>query len=247
MSGKIQIRFYEELNDFLPVKRKKVQFEHSFFGQPTIKDIIESLGVPHTEIDLILADGKSVDFSYIPKENILISVYPVFESIDIKDVTLLHPEPLRTIRFILDVHLGKLARYLRVLGFDTVYENDLQDNVIIEKALEEERIILTRDIGILKNGKVTHGYWIRSQNSREQLKEVVQRFDLHDRFKPFARCTNCNSLIDPIEKEEVVKLLKPRTKKEFQNFYQCTGCKKIYWHGSHYEDMMRFIDSFVEG
>ena len=244
MSGTINIRFYEELNDFLPKNRRKKPFEHLYFCNPTIKDIIESLGIPHTEVDLILVNSLSVDFKYVPSNGDKISVYPVFESIDITKVTNLRPVPLRASKFILDVHLGKLARYLRLLGFDSLYKNDLEDNVIIEIATKEKRIILTRDIGILKNGKVSHGYFIRSQQPREQLKEVIHRFDLSKQIKPFARCSGCNSKIKPIDKKKVKDLLKPRTKKEFRDFFQCSGCKKIYWHGSHYERMMEFIGSF---
>jgi len=118
------IRFYEELNDFLPLERRKVDFSHEFQRRASIKDLIEALGVPHTEVDLILVNGASVDFSYIVRDGDRISVYPMFEAFDIQTVSRVRPQPLRVIRFVLDVHLGKLARYLRLLGFDTLYRND---------------------------------------------------------------------------------------------------------------------------
>ncbi len=174
----VAFRFYEELNDFLPFKYRKKRFEYNIATNTSVKDAIESLGVPHTEIDLILVNSNSVDFSCNLKEGDHVSVYPKFESFDIAELTKIRSEPLRKIKFILDVHLGKLAKYLRLLGFDTLYHNNLDDPEIIEIAKTEKRIILTRDLGILKNNKVTHGYWLRSQDSKEQLKEVIQRFDL---------------------------------------------------------------------
>jgi hypothetical protein len=181
----ITIRFYEELNDFLHYSRRKKAFDFLTRGKRTIKDIIESLGVPHTEVDLILANGISVNFDYHPANKDYISVYPVFEAIDISPIVYLRPKPLRETRFILDVHLGPLARYLRMLGFDTYYRNDLDDHEIIHLSLSEKRIILTRDLFILKNGRVTHGYYVRNTNPGKQLQEIVNRFDLKRQIHPF--------------------------------------------------------------
>jgi len=241
MPKTIHIRFYEELNDFLHRQKRKTTFEHSFTGNPSVKDVVESLGVPHTEIDLILVNGESVTFNYKPAENDLISVYPVFESLNISYITHLRPKPLRKTKFILDVHLGKLARYLRMLGFDTLYENNYPDPQIIDIAKNEKRIILTRDVGILKNSAVTHGYWIRSQNPKEQLKEVITRLDLSVNIKPLFRCMECNGIIEQVDKKEIIDQLKPKTKKYFNEFFQCTQCKKVYWEGSHYEKMINSI------
>lgn len=248
MPKTVHIRFYEELNDFLPLRQRKVQFAHTFSGNMTIKDVVESLGVPHAEIDLILINRKSVTFNYKPGEGDLISVYPVFESFNISNVTHLRKKPLRITKFILDVHLGKLARHLRMLGFDTLYENNYSDKEIINISLNDKRIILTRDIGILKNGSVTHGYWIRSQNPKEQLMEVIKYFDIVNEFKPFYRCMECNGVIRKVEKKaltEVSMLLKPKTKKYFNDFYQCTKCGKVYWKGSHFEKMKRLVDNIT--
>lgn len=170
MSKKIHIRFYEELNDFLPKKKHKIRFEHTYNGKPSIKDIIESMGVPHTEIDLILVNGKSVGFNYYPENRDDISVYPVFENIDIQELNHLRPKSLRETRFVLDVHLGKLARYLRLTGFDTLYNNSFEDREIVEISKDQKRIILTCDVGILKYNDVTHGLWIRERRPKEQLK-----------------------------------------------------------------------------
>ena len=182
MSDSITIRFYEELNDFLHYSRRKKAFNFILTGKRTIKDIIESLGIPHTEVDLILANQKPVQFDYHPVKDDFISVYPVFEAIDISSINLLRPKPLRELKFILDVQLGNLAKYLRLLGFDTLYRNNFEDAELINLSLSEQRIILTRDLSILKNGKVTHGYFIRSTNPKKQLMEVIRRFDLKDQI-----------------------------------------------------------------
>ena len=241
-----EFRFYEELNDFLPEEKRKHNFPYTFKINQTVKDAIESMGVPHTEIDLILANGRSVDFTYQLKNGDRIAVYPVFESFDIKPLIRLRPEPLREPRFVLDVHLGKLCKYLRMLGFDTIYRNDLDDAEIVDISLKEHRIILTRDLGILKNGLVSHGYWLRSQDPREQLQEVIRRFQLQDLIRPFHRCTVCNGFVEKVGKEKIAHLLRENTKKAFDEFFRCTSCKKIYWEGSHYDSMRGFIDELMK-
>ena len=242
MTKKIHIRFYEELNDFLPVQKRKKSFELIFNGKTSVKDLIESQRVPHTEVDLILVNGESVTFDYLPADGDRISVYPVFETFDISKATRLRPEPLRETLFILDVHLGKLAKKLRMLGFDTLYRNDYEDDQIIAIAGKEKRIILTRDIGILKNKRVTHGYFLRSTQPDEQLREVIRHFDLSGSIKPLNRCINCNGTIIRVDKEEVSDRLKPKTRKYFDEIFRCTGCGKLYWEGSHYKNMMKKVN-----
>lgn len=193
-----------------------------------------------------MVNSNSVTFSYHLQDGDSISVYPVIESMDISNVTRLREKPLRETKFILDVHLGKLVKYLRMLGFDSLYENDYDDPEIIEIALAEKRIILTNDTGILKNGSVTHGYWVRSQKPMEQLEEIIERFDLYPGFMPFLRCMACNSIISRRTKESVIELLKSKTKQYYNEFYQCSGCNKIYWKGSHYKKMKRFIDGLMQ-
>lgn len=240
-----RFRFYEELNDFLPEKRRKVYFNYEFKGNPSIKDAIESLGVPHVEIDLILVNGKSVNFSYRLKEGDYVSVYPVFESLDISSLVKLRTKPLREIKFIPDVHLGKLAKYLRLCGLDALFNNSYSDPEIVDLAVNEKRIIITRDREMLKNKLVTHGYWIRSQDPVEQLKEVITRFDLINKISVFTRCMRCNTILEDVEKEDIEKRLKPRTRKFFTTFKHCPGCNRIYWNGSHYESMKRFVEEII--
>jgi uncharacterized protein with PIN domain len=243
MPGSIRIRFYEELNDFLPPARRKNIFDVTLFCSPSIKDIIEAQGVPHPEVDLIVVNGQSVSFDHRPKEGDMISVYPVFESLDITKVTHLRPKPLRITRFILDVHLGKLVRYLRMLGFDSMYRNDYDDPEIVALSKKEKRIILTRDVILLKNNDVTHGLWIRSQKPSEQVKEVIRRLDLHQQIKPFDRCMECNGRILKIEKKEILDQIEPGTKANFDTFYRCRECHKVYWNGSHFEKMQVVINN----
>lgn len=240
----ITIRFYEELNDFLPTEKKKVRFSYEFSGSESVKDLIEAIGVPHTEIDMILVNGKSVDFKYIVQDKDDISVYPVFESFDIKDVQHLRPRPLRNPKFILDVHLGKLSRYMRMLGFDTYYKNDLDDESIVNLSLNEKRTILTRDVGLLKRKYITHGYYVRNTNTDKQIEEIVNRFQLENSIKEFTRCINCNGLLNPIEKEKILEKLPPKVKNHYTEFFVCTDCSKIYWHGSHVEGMAKVVNKF---
>lgn len=238
---KVTIRFYEELNDFLPEEKRKIRFEHSYSGRESVKDLIEAMGVPHTEIDLILVNGKSVGFNYIIGNKDDISVYPVFESLDIKKIQHLRPTPLREPKFILDVHLGKLSRYLRMLGFDTFYKNNLTDEEIVDKSLSEHRTILTRDLGILKRKIVTHGYFVRNKNVELQTEEIVNRFQLENSIKAFSRCIECNNILKPVNKTEITEKIPAKVKLYFNEFFICTGCSKIYWHGSHVKDMLRLV------
>ncbi len=241
MSGSVQIRFYEELNDFLPPGQRKIAFQHPYRQAGSIKDMIEALGVPHTEIDLILVNGHSVDFNYLVQDGDRISVYPVFESLDITPVTRLRPAPLRVTRFVLDTHLGRLAAYLRLFGFDTLYRNDYDDQTLADISAEEHRILLTRDKQLLMRKQITHGYYVRATQPRKQLAEVLTRFDLHNAQQPFTRCIHCNGEIGPIAKEQIEPRLLPRTKALYNEFWQCAQCHKIYWKGSHYRRMQQLI------
>jgi uncharacterized protein with PIN domain/sulfur carrier protein ThiS len=245
MPVKASFRFYEELNDFLKKQYRKHRFNITFHGATTVKDAIESLGVPHTEVDLITVNGNSVNFSYRIQNNDDIAVYPVYESFDISELQLLRNHVKREPKFILDVHLGKLVKYLRMAGFDCLYESSLNDSEIINISLLQKRIILTRDKGILKNGKVTHGMFIRATMPKEQFREVISRLQLERFIKPFSRCTACNELIYRVDKEEIINQLLPLTRNYYSDFYQCSGCKKIYWEGSHFKRMKQFLDNFL--
>jgi uncharacterized protein with PIN domain/sulfur carrier protein ThiS len=237
----VSIRFYEELNDFLPQVKRKKRYDIHLSGRQTVKDLIESQGVPHTEIDLILVNGQPVTFGKILHEGDDISVYPVFENLDISRVTPIENRPLRDPRFILDVHLGRLAKYLRAMGFDTLYRNNYDDAEIVDISNREKRIILTRDKGLLMRNAVQRGYWVRNTGVKDQAFETIRKFDLLSRISPFKRCMECNGLIEPVSKESVLPLIQPRTRQYFDDFFRCHDCRKIYWKGSHYGRMNQFI------
>jgi uncharacterized protein with PIN domain len=237
------VRFYAELNDFLPPERRGVAFTGSFHVGPPVRDLIESLGAPHTEIDLILINGVPADFSRTVEDGDRISVYPVFEAIDIAPLERLRPRPLRRTRFVLDVHLGRLAAYLRLMGFDTLYRNDYRDRELAHLASAEERILLTRDRELLKRSAVTRGYWVRSTIPRGQLAEVLERFDLAKAIAPFTRCLACNGSLQPAAKEAVLDLVPPRAREAHDRFLRCPDCSRVYWEGSHYRRMKKLVEA----
>ena len=228
-----EFRFYEELNDFLPAERRRRSFVHGFKGRPSVKDTIEALGVPHTEVDIVLVDGRSVGFEHRLRGGERVAVYPMFERLDVTPLVRLRPRPLRVTRFVLDVHLGTLARRLRLLGFDTYWRNDLSDEEIVAISLRERRIVLTRDRGILRHGSVTHGYWLRSTEPLEQLDEVVRALDLAGQIDPYTRCLECNGELIGIDRAAAAPLVPPAVAERESEFKQCTSCKKVYWSGSH--------------
>ena len=239
-----RFRFYAELNDFLSPERRFAEFVDTVPELATVKDRIESLGVPHTEIDLILVNGEPVDFTYRVRDRDRISVFPVFESFDIAGLARLRPEPLRQTRFVLDVHLGRLAAYLRMLGFDTYYFNCSEDQELAAISRDEHRILLTRDVGLLKRSAVTHGYFVRETDSRRQAEEIVKRFDLKRLVRPFTRCMQCNALLAPVAKKSVSAMLPPRTVQLYDEFQQCPDCARVYWKGGHYRRMRQWIEGF---
>jgi uncharacterized protein with PIN domain len=241
-----EFRFYEELNDFLPEERRKQSFMYKYEGACSVKDAVEAIGVPHVEVDLIIIDGNSVDFNFRLEGGERVAVYPVFESLDIKPVVHLRSKPLRRTRFVIDVNLGALAKRLRMLGFDCLYRNDYEDDEIAEISVVERRVILTRDRGLLKIGKVTHGYWLRSQIPERQVEEVLARLDLYSQISPFNRCISCNGEMRKVSKAEILDELEPLTKKYYDDFYRCTQCRKIFWKGSHYESMIRKINKVTK-
>ncbi len=236
------LRFYEELNDYLPPERRKRDFVHAFDGTPAVKDVIEALGVPHTEVDLILVDGRSVRFSHRLRGGERVAVYPMFERLDIRPIHRLRPRPLRRTRFVADVHLGRLARYLRLLGFDTKYRNDLDDAQLVETSVRERRILLTRDVALLKHKALTRGYWLRSTDPERQAEEVVNALSLRSDMRPFTRCMMCNALLRPVSRAEVADSVPPRVYRRFRRFARCPRCRRVYWRGSHFRCMQALVE-----
>jgi hypothetical protein len=234
-------RFYAELNDHLSAGEQFETLERCFHVPGTVMDMIESFGVPHTEVEMIIANGRSVDFGYLIQDGDRVSVYPLFEAFDIAPELRVRKEPLRDPRFVLDVHLGKLAAYLRMLGFDTLYRSCFSDPELVRVSSGEKRILLTRDRGLLKHGAVTHGYWLRNTDSRKQAAEIVRRFDLRGGIRPFTRCMACNGLLQPVAKRDVLGIVPERVAALHEEFQRCIACGRVYWEGSHHERMLRFV------
>lgn len=239
-------RFYAELNDFLPSEQRMQEFAYCFSGRQSVKHLIEAAGVPHTEVDLVLVNSRPVEFSYLVEDGDRVSVYPVFEAFDISAVTRVRPQPLRQVRFVVDCHLGRLAAYLRMLGFDALHGENCCDAELARLASEQRRILLTRDRGLLKRSAVTHGYYVRNIRPREQLVEVLRRFDLVGSAMPFARCLRCNALLEDAPREEVEEKVPPRSRAHYTEFYRCPHCGRIYWSGSHCRRMQALIEHALE-
>jgi uncharacterized protein len=240
-------RFYAELNDFLGSGLRQSDFPHTFNGEASVKDRIESLGVPHTEVGAILVNGHPVTFLYLVQDGDRVAVYPDFYALPADEIALVRESYQGEKRFILDVHLGKLANYLRMLGFDTLYRNDYADEELARIAGEAKRILLTRDLGLLKRREVIYGYYVRSLDPSQQVAEVLHRFDLIDAIEPFHRCLACNGLLAAVDKGEILDRLLPKTRRYYDEFYRCRVCEQIYWKGSHFERMQRFIEDLRRG
>jgi hypothetical protein len=237
----VTVRFYGALNDFLAPERRGSEFTHTFTGTPSVKDLIESLGPPHPEVDVVLVNGEAVDFSYRVEDGVRLSAYPAFHELDLAMLRV-GPPPMRTPRFILDVGLGRLAGFLRMLGFDTLWRNDFADDALARQSRDEGRILLTRDLGVLKRGEVLHGYFVRSDDPSEQLVEVVRRFRLTGTMQPFTRCLACNASLAAAHKDEVRERIPEGVAATHTRFQQCPECKRVFWAGSHHARMQSIID-----
>lgn len=247
----VTIRFYEELNDFLPNTMQKRDVECTFPEKRSVKDLVESFGVPHTEVDLILVNGSSEGFDCLVRDGDRISVYPVFESFAIDSVTRLRRKPLRDPRFVCDIHLGKLARRLRLLGFDTLFPEHTEDATLVHISRCEKRILLTRDRRLLMRNTVTRGMCIRSTDPEVQVEEVLDRFDLRAACRPFTRCTICNGGLAKMTREEARTaaargMIPPRSYAAFSEYYRCLSCGRVYWKGSHWDRLVRYVAARIE-
>lgn len=237
--------FYQELNYFLPRNQRNVEITHVFADRASIKDMIESLGVPHPEVACIQVNGKYIDFSYIVEDGDKINVYPVSLKKSLKPSVSVLPEPLKVARFVLDVHLGKLANSLRLLGFDTLYLNDYDDEELSIISSTQERILLTRDKGLLMRSIVSHGYYVRHTNPQKQIVEILQRYDLFQSVSPFSRCIRCNGLLNSVPKSAIFDKIPENVKMQRYEFYHCEDCEQVYWKGSHYEKLQQFIEEVL--
>lgn len=231
--------FYDELNDFLPPEQRKQTIHYHFNGHPGIKDPIEVFGVPHTEVDLIVVNNQPVGFDYQLQASDHVDVYPIIKCLDIPALFRLREKTSSNPRFVLDANLGKLAKRMRLLGFDCLYRNDYRDQDVVNIAVNEQRIVLTRDRRLLYIKRINHGYWVRAVDVESQVDEVLRRFDLYTLIHPFTRCLVCNGLLLPVAKADIMNRLEPKTRLYYEVFHQCSGCQRIYWKGSHSENMQQ--------
>jgi len=236
-------RFYEELNDFLPRERRKVEFTVPCARAATTKHMIEALGVPHTEVELILVNGESSGFERLLCDGDRVAVYPKFEAFDVRPLLRVRAEPLREVRFVADAHLGGLARLLRMAGFDTLYDNRIDDPTVASLSENEGRVALTRDRELLKRRGITHGCYVRALKPAEQFAELFQRLDLAASARPFTLCLACNAPLRAISKAEVAEQLPPSVRASHEEFLTCDVCKGVFWRGSHWRRMKALLES----
>jgi uncharacterized protein with PIN domain len=243
-------RFYGELNDLLPAGWRQRTIPYRFPASPSVKDAIEALGVPHTEVALVVRDGEPVTFAHRLADGERIAVYPAFGTLapsDESEARLRPPLP-RPVRFVADVHLGTLARSLRLLGFDTRFDPSRgADEELAEIAAREDRVLLTRDRGLLRRRIVTYGRFVRSDVPLDQAIDVVRHFDLVDEAVTFGRCLACNAVPEPVAKRDIEDRLEPGTRRAFHEFRRCPGCERVYWRGSHHDRLVAVIDDIRFG
>lgn len=234
-------RFYGALNEVLPVALRQSEVRYDFWGRPSVKDAIEAQGVPHPEIDLVIKNDTPVSFDATLGSGDQVSVYPWFQQLDRPDDALRPPWP-SPLRFVCDVHLGRLARCLRMLGLDTRYDPDRGDRSLARLSDEEDRILLTRDVGLRKRSRVRLGAFVRGERPKRQFAEVVECFGLgEDDLDPFDRCLDCNVPTEPADPTVVVEEVPPHARRVNDAFWQCPSCETVYWVGTHVERMRRLI------
>ncbi|SDK70195.1 Mut7-C RNAse domain-containing protein [Microbulbifer yueqingensis] len=233
-----QIHFHGNLSDFLTARRRCRGSTVHWSDRRSVKDAIESLGVPHVEVDSIMVGGTAVDFSYRLQDGDRVEVYPAPGP-----GRRLSPEAQAEPRFVLDCHLGRLARYLRMLGFDSRLPDDCSDEQLVQLSVRQDRTLLTRDRDLLKRKQLQRGYYVRATRPRLQLQEIATRFRLAHSMQPFSRCMECNASLRPAAKQEIDHRLQPRTRRSFDDFLQCSACGRVYWRGSHFDRMQALVDS----
>jgi uncharacterized protein len=238
-------RFYEELNDFLAPGRRGREFVCRCPSATSVKHMIEALDVPHTEVELVLVNGESVGFDRLLSDGDRVAVYPKFEALDITPLLRVRDRPLRTIRFIADAHLGALAHRLRLLGFDTLYDNHFDDHEIERLAIAQQRIVLTRDRQLLKRRRITHGCFVRALQPQQQLLEVFDRLDLARAAQPFTRCLSCNGTLRHAPKDSVAAVVPAAVLERYPRFSVCEGCARVFWEGSHWQRMRERVDELL--
>jgi len=241
-----QFRFYAELNNFLSPPLRQRSFSRPCSRDASVKHMVEALGVPHTEVELLVVNGESVDFSYRLCDGDRVSVYPAFGMIDISHAVRLRPPLQGSKRFIADAHLGQLAKHLRMLGFDALYRNDFSDAEVAHIAATEDRIVLTRDRDLLIRKEIVRGCYLHAVAGDAQLVEVVSRFKLAQSARAFSRCLTCNGTLRVVAKSDIAHRVPHHSRNSYERFYECQGCAQVYWEGSHVTRMRARMAQVLE-
>jgi uncharacterized protein with PIN domain len=235
-------RFYAGLNDFLPRERRGRDITTPCARMATTKHMIEALGVPHTEVELVLVNGDGAGLDLLLEEGDRVAVYPRFTRFDVEQLAPAPPLPPGRIRFVADAHLGGLARLLRMAGFDTIYDNSLRGDQVEALAVDGERVVLTRDRELLKRRTIDYGCYVRALKAEEQLREVFERLGLADRARPFTRCLHDNAPLHAVPKAAVIERLPPMVAAGQEEFSTCDLCGRVFWKGSHWQRMMGVLE-----
>jgi uncharacterized protein with PIN domain len=240
----VTFRFYARLNEFLPSARRQRSFVVCCHAQSTVKHMIEALGVPHTEVEFILVNNEPAGFNYLLQQEDRVAVYPAFYRLAPAQTASLRPPP-PALRFVADAHMGALTRLLRLAGFDTLYYPSISDDEIAHYCASEQYIALTRDRELLKRNQIVHGFYVRSTKPESQLREVFERYELARHAAPFTRCMVCNNTLHPVEKDAVLERLPPRVKEGHNHFLKCSGCERVYWEGTHWDNLRTQLQALL--
>lgn len=240
-----ELRLYSNLNDFVRPELRHRTLRRPVGGRPTAKDLIEGAGVPHPEVDLVVVNDAPVDLQHRIGPGDRVAAYPRFERLDVSPELRLLPPPRDEERFVLDGHLGRLARLLRLVGFDTSYRGDADDSELAAVSIDEDRTLLTRDVGLLKRKHLERGYWVRATAPRRQVVEVVRRFPPSPELRPLSRCLACNDLLVPTPAATVADMVPPRSRAAFDDYSRCAGCRRVYWPGSHFDRLTVVVEEIL--
>ncbi len=230
-------RFHGVLGHFLPSEQREVPISHTYARAATLKQAIEALGVPHTEIGRLTVNSAPATLGRAVRQGDIVEAWPHGPG----EAPYLPP-----LLFLADAHLGGLARMLRMLGFDAVYDNALHDLQIAEQASIERRVVLTRDRELLKRREVLRGCYVRALKPEAQLQEVARRYPIAALMRPFTLCLHCDLPLSPAEPEAVAANVPERIRERYQRFMHCAGCGRVYWEGSHWERMRSDLAATLE-
>lgn len=237
------LEFEKTFEFFLPRKVGHARVLCPLNRKASVKDIVESYGVPHTEIGSLVFEGQSVDFSFVCPTGGVLSVGTIEAPFDACSPSFLRPHPVDAIRFIADVNVMRLGRLMILAGFDVCCSASYADAQIADIAEQENRIVLTRDTRLLMRKKITFARRIRAEDPYAQLMETLSFFGLKGAVSFFTRCTRCNTLLQPVTKASVLPLLEPKTRRYYNEFFQCHRCGQVYWPGSHRDHILKKISA----